>query len=44
MRVQPGPLAAGAAINYDLVLEETGQASDKAHAADRKDATDSKVA
>jgi hypothetical protein len=37
-------LAVGVAINYDLVLEETGQASEKAHAADSKDATDSKVA
>jgi thioredoxin reductase len=27
-------LAAGAAINYDLILEETGQATDARHATD----------
>jgi hypothetical protein len=37
-------LAAGAAINYDLILEETAQAADKRRATDSKHAADSKHA
>jgi len=37
-------LAAGAAINYDLILEETGQAAAKRRATDSKHPTDSKHA
>ena len=37
-------LAAGAAINYDLVLEETAQAAEKRHATDSNHAVDSRPA